>query len=89
MVLRYALQDAGSEGVFQVPETRVCQPGEIISRSAVVTSAAAGRNLSGARLSVAVGYGAAEAHTTSFSDRAAYLAWQKVAVSSPRIVPAR
>ncbi len=89
VTLRYAWDDTGEAAAFQAPETRLCQPGEIISRSAVVSPAAAGRALDGARLAVAVGYGAAAEHADACQDRAAYLAWQKVAVSSPRIVPAR
>lgn len=89
VALRYAWRDLGQEEAFAVPETRVCRPGEIISRSALVNAQAAGRDLSGARLVVAVGYGAADDHTDACQGRAAYLAWQKVATSSARIVPAR
>lgn len=89
VTLRYAWDDAGEATTFQAPETRLCQPGEIISRSAMVSAQAVGRDLSGARLAVAVGYGAAEAQAEACQDRAAYLAWQRVAVSSSRIVPAR
>ena len=89
VALRYAWHDTGQQAVFQAPEVRVCQPGEIISRSAIVSATAAGRDLSGAQLVVAVGYGAAEQHAEARQDAAAYLAWQKIAVSPPRIVPAR
>ncbi len=89
VTLRYAWDDPGETVIFEPPETRVCKPGEIISRSAVVSAQSAGRDLSGARLAVAVGYGTADGHTDACQDRAAYLAWQKVALSAPRIVPAR
>lgn len=89
VTLRYAWDDPGEAAAFEPPEIRVCRPGEIISRSAVVHATSAGRDLSGVRLAVAVGYGTADRHTDACQDRAAYLAWQKVALSAPRIVPAR
>lgn len=68
---------------------RVCQPGEILSRSASVARDAAGRDLGGLRVTVAVGYGDAAAYETAWASEGIYLAWQQVAVSPPRIVPRR
>jgi len=84
--LRYAwLPDAQSDGSdFEPPSSRVAQPGEIISRSANLTRAAVGRDFTGLRLAVAVGYGPAESYPAATVTREAYQSWQQVAVSEPR-----
>lgn len=82
--LRYT-QEPGAP--FAPPEVRTCQPGEILSRSATVAREAAGQALGGMRVTVAVGYGSANEHDDACTDQGAYLAWQRIAVSPPRIVP--
>lgn len=82
--LRYT-QEPGAP--FAPPEVRTYQPGEILSRSATVTSEAIGQAPAGMRVTVAVGYGAAEAHEAACTEQGAYLDWQRIAVSPPRIVP--
>lgn len=72
---------------FQAPPTRLAQPGEIISRSAGVSRSAAGADLRGARVIVAVGYGPKDEFAAASADEPAYQAWQKLAVSLPRNVP--
>jgi len=71
---------------FDLPSSRLTQPGEIISRSANLTRAAVGRDFAGLRLAVAVGYGPAESYPAAPVTREAYQAWQQVAVSEPRAV---
>lgn len=82
--LRYTYE---REQPFIVPEARVYQPGEILSRSATVAREVIGQELGGLRVTVAVGYGNANEHDYACADRGAYLDWQQVAVSPPRIVP--
>ncbi len=72
---------------FSPPETRTCQPGEILSRSATVSREAIGQEPAGMRVIVAVGYGNANEHEGACASQGAYLDWQRVAVSPPRIVP--
>lgn len=86
LMLRYTANVAG-EGPFQPPETRLFQPGEIVSRSANVPVATLGRELAGLRVTVAVGYGPADALAALKPDAAAYADWQKTAVSAPRSAP--
>ena len=75
-----------SDAGFELPVSRLAQPGEIISRSANLTRAAVGRDFAGLRLAVAVGYGPAESFPAAPVTRDAYQAWQQVAVSEPRNV---
>lgn len=72
---------------FVAPETRTYQPGEILSRSATVPRESIGREPVGMRVTVAVGYGNAEEHEAVRTDQGAYLDWQRVAISPPRVVP--
>ncbi len=72
---------------FSPSEVRTYQPGEILSRSATVPRDAIGREPAGMRVTVAVGYGNAEEYDAACADQGAYLDWQRVAVSPPRIVP--
>ena len=75
-----------SDAGFELPSSRLAQPGEIISRSANLTRAAVGRDFAGLRLAVAVGYGPAESYPAASVTREAYQSWQQVAVSEPRAV---
>ena len=75
-----------SDAGFELPHSRLAQPGEIVSRSANLTRAAAGRDFAGLRLIVAVGYGPAESFPAAPVMREAYQAWQQVAGSEPRMV---
>jgi len=75
-----------SDAGFELPSSRLAQPGEIISRSANLTRAAVGRDFAGLRLIVAVGYGPAESFPAAPVMREAYQAWQQVAGSEPRMV---
>jgi hypothetical protein len=85
LVLSYTTNtDAES---FAVPETRTCQPGDILSRSASIPLAALGRDLAGLRVTVAVGYGPADGVTDAAVSPAAYADWQKTALSAPRAAP--
>lgn len=68
-------------------QSRTVQPGEIVSRSAGIPWSAAGPDLRGARVVVAVGYGPQEDFGAAAADDAAYQGWQRLAVSSPRSVP--
>ena len=74
------------ESEFEPPATRLAQPGEIISRTANLSRAAIGRDLAGLQVSVAVGYGPADAYPIPPVTRHAYLGWEQVAVSPTRIV---
>ena len=75
-----------SDAGFELPSSRLAQPGEIISRSANLTRAAVGRDFAGLRLTVAVGYGPAESYPATPVTREMYQAWQQIAVSEPRMV---
>ena len=75
-----------SDAGFELPSSRLVQPGEIISRSANVTRAVVGRDFAGLRLTVAVGYGPAESVPSAPVTREAYQAWQQIAMSEPRMV---
>jgi hypothetical protein len=75
-----------SDAGFELPVSRLAQPGEIISRSINLTRAAVGRDFAGLRLAVAVGYGPAESFPDAPVTRDAYQNWQQVAVSEPRNV---
>ncbi len=79
--------EAGSGTAFQAPKTRTAQPGDIISRSAGVSRAAAGQKLPGLRVIVAVGYGPQSGFAAASADETAYSEWQKLAVSLPRGAP--
>jgi len=86
-LLYASLSDAQpSDAGFELPSSRLVQPGEIISRSANLTRAAVSRDFAGLRLAVAVGYGAAESFPAAPVTREAYQDWQQVAVSEPRMV---
>jgi hypothetical protein len=74
-----------SDAVFELPVSRVAQPGEIISRSANLTRAAVGRDFAGLRLAVVVGYGFAESLPAAPVTREAYQAWQQMVVSDLRM----
>ena len=78
---------AGSGTAFQAPQTRTAQPGDIISRSAGVSRAAAGQKLQGLRVIVAVGYGPQTGFAAASANETAYGEWQKLAVSLPRGAP--
>ena len=82
--LRYVVDTAAA---FQAPETRLCQPGEILSRSVNVARAAVGQDVAGMRVTVVLGYGPAAGHAAACVDEPAYLAWQRTAVSAPRTIP--
>jgi hypothetical protein len=71
---------------FELPSSRLAQPGEIISRSANLTRAAVGRDFAGLRLVVVVGYGLAESYPAGPVTREAYQAWEQMAVSDLRMV---
>jgi hypothetical protein len=75
-----------SDAGFELPSSRLAQPGEIISRSTNLTRAAVGRDFAGLRLTVAVGYGPAESYPAAPVTREAYQLWQQVAVSDQRAV---
>ena len=79
--------EAVSGTAFQAPKTRTAQPGDIISRSASVSRAAAGQKLPGLRVIVAVGYGPQTGFAAASADETAYSEWQKLAVSLPRGAP--
>ncbi len=85
LVLRYTTDTDGE--TFTVPETRTCQPGDILSRSASIPLASLGRDLAGLRVTVAVGYGQADGLPDSAADAPAYAGWQKTALSAPRAAP--
>ncbi len=85
LVLSYTT-DANGE-TFAVPEMRVCQPGDILSRSANIPLASLGRDVAGLRVTVAVGYGPADGLAAAQADPAAYAGWQKTALSAPRAAP--
>lgn len=82
--LRYTQEPGAS---FALPEVRTYQPGEILSRSATVAGEAIGQAPGGMRVTVTVGYGNANECDDACADQGAYLDWQRVAVSPPRIVP--
>jgi hypothetical protein len=88
LVLRYTT-DTDDPATFAPPEMRVCEPGEIVSRSAQVTlppfDAAAGS----LRVTIAVGYGPADGLPGAGERAEAYAAWQLTAVSAPRSVMTR
>ena len=75
-----------SDAGFELPSSRLAQPGEIISRSVNLTRAAVGRDFAGLRLAVIVGYGPVESFPAAPVTREAYQDWQQVAVSEPRMV---
>lgn len=86
LFLHYACYPAAA-ALFQAPETRVFQPGEILSRSASVARSDIGQDFAGLRVAVALGYGAADEHAAASALADAYQAWQRIAVSPRRIVP--
>lgn len=87
-VIRLLYGAAAAPGTaFQAPKTRAAQPGDIISRSAGVSRAAAGQKLQGLRVIVAVGYGPQTGFAAASADETTYAEWQKLAVSLPRGAP--
>jgi len=85
LVLSYTTATAGE--TFAAPEMRVCQPGDILSRSASIPAATLGRDIAGLRVTVAVGYGPADGLASAQADPAAYAGWQQTALSAPRAAP--
>ena len=87
LLLRYTGEGAeAAEDDWRAPGTRPCGPGEVLSRSATLRGAAAGREVAKLRVILALAYGAAEDCPSAQDGRTSYLAWQRVAMSKPRPV---
>lgn len=77
-----------SDGPVAPPETRLCAPGEIVSRTVSLPVASLGGAARSLKLNVIVGFGRASTYEAACVDAGAFAQWQQMAVSLPRTVPA-
>jgi hypothetical protein len=79
---------AAGDAPANLPPQRQLGPGEVMSRTLVVHQSAIGKPLLGLQVIVALGYGPADTLPAAPVKHADYVAWQRVALSRPRMAEA-